>query len=398
MPYADRPVRVAILGSTGSVGTQAVDALSAMGCRIVLLSAGRNTELLARQARAVRPEVCTVETESAASELRVALSDVAIKIYGGPDAVLFAIGEVQADVIIHSIAGLPGLPAAMAAARSGARIGMANKEAIIAAGDRMYEEMQKSGGELIPVDSEHSAIFQCLASSKAASVSGNGDPSVIRRILLTASGGPFFGKGRAELQKVTREEALRHPTWQMGPKITVDSATLMNKGFEVIEACRLFGVSHEKVEVLIHRQSIIHSMVEYIDNTVLAQMGLPDMRSCIRYAVSYPDRTDVSAAGVDFVKLSSLTFDRPDTDAFPLLGVARDVIRRGGVVPTALIAADEEAVAAFIAGRISFTQISDVVLETLARTKDARAESIADIYEAEAEARALAAAVLRKYG
>ena len=247
MRFTDRPIRVAILGSTGSVGVQAVDALSGMGCDIVLLSAGRNTRLLAEQARTVKPAVCTVESEADAAVLRADLADCSCKIYGGKNAVEEAILASEADVIIHSIAGLAGLPSALTVARTGARIGMANKEAIIAAGDKIFDTLKMSGGELIPVDSEHSAIFQCLAASCAASATGDGNPSVIKRILLTASGGPFFGRTRQELARVTPEEALRHPTWRMGPKITVDSATLMNKGFEVIEAWRLFGVPYEKI-------------------------------------------------------------------------------------------------------------------------------------------------------
>ncbi len=396
MRFTDRPVRVAILGSTGSVGVQAVDALSGMGCDIVLLSAGRNTKLLAEQARAVKAAVCTVDSEADATQLRVELADISCVVYSGKNAAEEALLQSGADVIIHSIAGLAGLPTALAAARTGARIGMANKEAIIAAGDKIYEALRASGGELIPVDSEHSAIFQCLAASRAASATGDGDPSVIRRILLTASGGPFFGRTREELARVTPEEALRHPTWKMGQKITVDSATLMNKGFEVIEAWRLFGVAYEQIEVLIHRQSIIHSMVEYIDNTVIAQLGLPDMRSCIRYAVSHPERAQVAGERLDFTQLHSLTFDQPDLAAFPLLGCVGDVIHRGGIVPTALIAADEEAVAAFIRGEIGFGQIADTVMETLAVTEDAPVRDVADIYAAEAAARNRAKEILLK--
>ncbi len=393
----DVPARVAILGSTGSVGTQATDALRCMNAEIVMLSAGRNVELIAQQAREVHPEICTVESEEAAGELRLALAGENVKIYGGADAAERAISECRADVIVHSIAGLAGLPTAIAAAKTGARVGMANKEAIIAAGDMIYRELRRAGGQLIPIDSEHSAIFQCLAASRAASVSGDGDPSVIRRILLTASGGPFYGRSRESLADVTPAEALAHPTWKMGAKITVDSATLMNKGFEVIEACRLFGVPYEKVEVLIHRQSIIHSMVEYIDNTVIAQLGLPDMRTCVRYAVSYPERANVDAQGIDFAKLHTLTFDQPDTDAFPLLACVGDVIARGGTVPTALIAADEEAVAAFIRGEIRFGAIADTVLETLARVPDRSADTVEDIYAAERETREIARRVLTKY-
>ena len=392
-----KPVRAAVLGSTGSVGTQALDALSHMGCRVVMLAGGRNTELLAEQARLFKPEICTVEDRESAEKLRAALAGENVKVYGGTTAAEEAVASCGADVIFHAIAGLSGLPSALAAAKTGARIGMANKEAIIAAGDLIFEALSASGGELIPVDSEHSAIFQCLAENRALSLSGKADPSVIRRILLTASGGPFYGRTRDELSGVTPEEALRHPTWKMGPKITIDSATLMNKGFEVIEAWRLFGVPYEKIEVLIHRQSIIHSMVEYIDNTVIAQLGLPDMRACVRYALTCPHRADVEESGIDFTKVRNLTFDQPDAEAFPLLFSAKEVIARAGIVPTALIAADEEAVAAFIKEEISFNQISDLVLETIHQTPDEPVRDMADVYAAEKEARILASEILKKY-
>ena len=285
----------------------------------------------------------------------------------------------------------------LAAAKTGARIGMANKEAIITAGDWIYDELKKSGGQLIPVDSEHSAIFQCLAASGAARADGCDGSSIVKRILLTASGGPFFGWDRAQLENVTPEAALAHPTWKMGPKITIDCATLMNKGFEVIEAVRLFGVSVDQVEVLVHRQSIIHSMVEYIDNTVIAQLGAPDMRSCIRYAASYPTRTWVGGKGLDFAALHSLTFDAPDTNTFPLLDAARDAIRRGGVAPTALVAADEEAVASFLRSEISLNTMAESVMEAMAMTADSTPSCVEDIYEAEQTARKTTRLILQKY-
>ncbi len=396
-PFAinqQNPLKAAILGSTGSVGTQALDVMEQLGCRIVLLSASGNGKVLAEQARRYRPQICTLDSENAAEQLRLALAGENIRVYGGPDAVCRAVEECGADLIIHSIAGLAGLPAALAAASTGARIGMANKEAIIAAGDRIYDALRRSGGEMIPVDSEHSAIFQCLCAAGAASPRGDGSSALVKRILLTASGGPFFGWDRERLSRVTPADALAHPTWKMGRKITIDSATLMNKGFEVMEAVRLFGVPVEKIEVLVHRQSIIHSMVEYIDNSVIAQLAAPDMRGCIRYAATHPTRALCDEAGLDFAKLHMLTFDKPDTEAFPLLACVRDVIRRGGIVPTALIAADEEAVAAFIDGRITFTGIADVVAQTLAETPDVLPAEIADYYEAEAAARERARRIL----
>lgn len=394
---AEKPLRVAILGSTGSVGKQAIDALSTMGCRIVLLAAGRDAKTVAEQARLYRPEICTMSDDDAAAELRLALAGQDVRVYGGADAVCRGIEECQVDLILHSIAGLAGLPAAITAAKTGARIGMANKEAIIVAGDWIYDALRKSGGQLIPVDSEHSAIFQCLAASGAAQPGDRGGSSIVRRILLTASGGPFFGWDKEKLENVTPADALAHPTWKMGPKITIDCATLMNKGFEVIEAVRLFGVSVDQIDVLVHRQSIIHSMVEYIDNTVIAQLGAPDMRSCIRYAASYPTRTWVDGQGLDFAALHSLTFDAPDTNTFPLLAVAREAIRRDGIDPAVLVAADEEAVDAFLRGEVSLNALADAVIETVERTAHRAAEDIGDIYEAQRIAREDTRRILRKY-
>ena len=393
----ENPLRVAILGSTGSVGAQAIDALSTMGCRIVMLAAGRDAKTVAEQARLHKPDICTMDSEAAANDLRLALAGENIRVYGGKDAVCRGIAECGANLIIHSIAGLAGLPSAMAAAESGARIGMANKEAIIVAGDKIYDALKQSGGQLIPVDSEHSAIFQCLAASGAVQANGCSGSPIVRRILLTASGGPFFGMDRDELEKVTPAQALAHPTWKMGPKITIDCATLMNKGFEVIEAVRLFGVSVDQIDVLVHRQSIIHSMVEYIDNTVIAQLGAPDMRSCIRYAASYPTRTWVDGQGLDFAALHSLTFDAPDTNTFPLLAVAREAIRRDGIDPAVLVAADEEAVDAFLRGEVSLNALADAVIETVERTAHRAAEDIGDIYEAQRIAREDTRRILRKY-
>ncbi len=365
-PAPDEAVRVAVLGSTGSIGTQTLDALSRMNCRFVLLSAGRNAEAAARQARLYAPRIVTMEDEDAAASLRLLLAGEDIVVYGGRDAVLRGLEVCGADFVLHSIAGLAGLPSALAAAKLGVRIGMANKEAVIAAGDTIFRALRASGGELIPVDSEHSAIFQCLHAAGAASVRGETDISAVRRILLTASGGPFFGKCRKELHAVTPAQALAHPTWRMGPKITVDSATLMNKGFEIMEAVRLFGVPEEKVEVLVHRQSVVHSMVEFADRSVIAQLAQPDMRGCIRYALTYPTRIEAESEPLDFARLHALTFDAPDTETFPLLNAARETIRSGGTAPAALIAADEEAVDAFLTGRIALDEIADVVMETMA--------------------------------
>lgn len=385
----------AILGSTGSVGKQAIDALEALGCEIKLLCAGNNIEELCRQIDSVHPCAVAVPSDKNGDTLRERYGNK-IKVYSGDDAVCNAIGETDADIIVHAISGMAGLPAALAAADTGARIAMANKEALISAGHLIYDRLKKSGGELIPVDSEHSAIFQCLCAQGAASPSAPADSSQVRRILLTASGGPFFGKSRAELEAVTPAMALAHPTWKMGAKITIDCATLMNKGFELIEACRLFNVTPDKIEVLIHRQSIIHSMVEYTDGAVIAEMSYPDMRDCVRYALTYPNRAPFGGEPLDFAKIGTLTFHRPDTDAFPLLNAAVDAWYAGGCAPAALIAADEEAVAAFIRGELSFNGISDTVRSVMESYTPATADCEDAVFEAEKAARAAARKVLQK--
>ena len=390
-------ITAAVLGSTGSVGCQAIDALGELGVKINMLSAGTNAARLIEQARLVRPEIIATPSEDCAREVKLALSDMDVTVLGGENAVCDAIKMCGADLIVHSIAGLAGLPAALCAADTGARIAMANKEALISAGHLIYEKLAKSGGELIPVDSEHSAIFQCLSAQRAERTSTQADSSKVRRIILTASGGPFFGWKSEQLDTVTPAMALAHPTWKMGPKITIDCATLMNKGFELIEACRLFGVDEDKVDVLIHRQSIIHSMVEYIDTSVIAQLSYPDMRDCVRYALTYPDRAPAGSPPLDFAKIGTLTFHEPDNEAFPLLSLARQVWRAGGCAPTSLIAADEEAVAAFLREEITFGDIARVVTDAIGKCPMLCADSEEAIFAAEAEARAITKEILRTF-
>ncbi|MBE6541832.1 MAG: 1-deoxy-D-xylulose-5-phosphate reductoisomerase [Ruminococcaceae bacterium] len=351
------PKKAAVLGSTGSVGTQTIDVIRELGLEVSLLTAGENTSMLAEQIREFSPRLVSVTSEAAAKRLREELSaEYLPEIIVDENELFDAIEKTDADIIFHSVGGLAGLGHALAAARSGKRVGMANKEAIISAGDMIFDIMNQSGGEMIPVDSEHCAVYRCLE---------NRDPADLKKIILTASGGPFYNKTRDDLKNVTAADALAHPTWKMGKKITVDSATLMNKGFEIIEAVRLFGVDESKVDVVIHRQSIIHSMIEYNDNTFMAQMGRPDMRDCIRYAATAPRSAEVSYGELDLVSVASLTFDRPDTNAFTLLDSARHAIRLGGTAPASLIAADEEAVDAFLHDRIGFNDISDIVERTL---------------------------------
>lgn len=388
--------KAVILGSTGSVGKQAIDALTALGCEIKLLTAGNNIEELCRQIDSVHPAAAVVPSEVGGAVLKERYPNLTV--YSGNNAICESIRDnADADIIVHAISGMAGLPAALAAADTGARIAMANKEAIISAGHLIYERLARSGGELIPVDSEHSAIFQCLAAQGAAKPSSPADSSRVRRVLLTASGGPFFGKSRNELEAVTPAMALAHPTWKMGAKITIDCATLMNKGFELIEACRLFNVDPKKIEVLVHRQSIIHSMVEYTDGAVIAEMSYPDMRDCVRYALTYPDRAPFGGEPLDFAKISTLTFHRPDTEAFPLLNTAVDAWYSGGTAPTALIAADEEAVAAFMRGQLSFNGISDAVRDVMERYSPTDADSEENVFEAERAARELAQSIIQKF-
>lgn len=367
-----------ILGSTGSVGMQTVDVVRELGLTVEMLTAGRNIDLLAEQIHELSPKRVSVADEKTAVELGRSIGGKT-EILFHHDEVCSAVRETGADIIFHSVGGLTGMETALAAAESGKRVAMANKEAIISAGDMIFDSLRRSGGELIPVDSEHSAIFRCLR--------GQCDNRFVKKIMLTASGGPFFGMTAEELQNVTLDDALAHPTWKMGKKITIDSATMMNKGFEIIEAVRLYGIPEDRIEVLIHRQSIIHSMVEYNDNTVIASMGLPDMRDCIRYAVTAPDTASVDSAGPDFARLAALTFAEPDTAAFPLLNVAREAVRVGGTLPVSLIAADETAVEAFMNREIGFTDISSFVLETLGKVDVSYEITAETICEAERQAR-----------
>ncbi len=379
-----------VLGSTGSVGVQTLDVADELGLKIKMLAAGKNIELLAEQIRKYSPDVVTVADEKTAVQLKNKVGDELnnIKILYKRDEVLSAIRETDADIIFHSVGGLAGLDYAYAAAESGKRIGMANKEAIIAAGDIIFDKLNKSGGELVPVDSEHSAVYRLLE---------NHDKSDIKRIILTASGGPFLGKSINDLKNVKAETALAHPTWKMGRKITIDSATLMNKGFEIIEAVRLFGFTEDRISVIIHPQSIIHSMVEFNDNTITAQMGRPDMRDCIRYAATAPHSVKVNGEELDFAKLASLSFFDPDNATFPLMNAARQAIRIGGTCPASLIAADEEAVDAFLNAKIGFTDISSVVLETLDEISVSFNISTDSIFTAVEEARTISRETIRKY-
>ena len=371
--------KTAVLGSTGSVGRQALDVCRHRNIKVTALSAGSNISLLEEQIREFSPGLCAVADERAAADLAVRVADTGTRIISGKNSAEVIASEADADTVLNSVSGIAGLRPTLAAIRAGKRLALANKESLVTYGEVVMAEAERRGVMILPVDSEHSAVFQCLSGQK------------IKKIILTASGGPFFGKKREELARITPADALAHPTWSMGNRITVDSATLMNKGFEVIEAVMLFGVAPEQVGVVVHRESIIHSMVEYTDNAVIAQMGAPDMRLCVQYALTYPERYDSPVAELDLVKLSRLTFAEPDGEAFPLLPLAYRAVKRGGVVPAVMNGADEAAVAMFLDGRISFTDISDIVSAVTENAPEVECPTLEDIEAADREARRMAA-------
>lgn len=380
-----RAESAAILGCTGSVGRQTESVLLENGIRTELLAGGCNTAVLEEQIKKLSPKIVCVRDEKAAVILSGEFPH--LEILNRADEILEAVEKTDADIIFNSVGGLAGLPYSIAAAKSGKRIGMANKESIIADGENIFSLCEKSGAEIIPVDSEHCAVFRCLEGHSYEDVYG---------ITLTASGGPFFGWTKEMLSSVTPDDALRHPTWKMGAKITIDCATLMNKGFEIIEAAHLFGIPESRIDVVVHRQSIIHSLVEMNDGAMLAQLGRPDMSDCICYALTSP-HTVKNDHRLNLAEVSSLTFDKPDTEAFPLLDTAREAYRAGGTAPVTLIAADEEAVKAFIERRISFTDISSVVIETMNRS-DVSYDGIESISEAECEARRISKDIIKSFG
>ena len=344
--------KVVVLGSTGSVGEQALDVAEKQSFRVSAISANRNVQRAEEQARRFQVDAVAMADEEAAKDLRLRLSDTDVKVYAGEAGICEMIGAEKHEVVLNSIIGKAGLIPTLAAIESGSRLALANKESLVVAGEIVSKRAREKGVEILPVDSEHSAIFQCLKA---------GAQKEVKRILLTASGGPFFGRQPEELREMGLSEVLAHPTWKMGAKITVDSATLMNKGFEVIEAVHLFGVPADRVQVVIHRESIIHSMVEYIDNSVIAQLSVPDMRLCAQYAITYPNRVEAVIPPLDLFTLGKLTFAEPDMKTFSLLATAIDSIGRGGALPAALNAANEVAVSAFLAEKIPFYAITESV-------------------------------------
>ena len=344
---------VSILGSTGSIGRQSLDIISRMPIRVAALTAGQSVELMAQQCRQFRPELAVMATQEAAEALCKEISDLDIRISWGEEGLIEAATMESAKCVITAVVGMLGLKPTLAAIRAGKRIGLANKETLVCAGELVMEEAEKYGVEIVPVDSEHSAIFQCLMGIK--------DKSEVHRLILTCSGGPFFGMTREQLHHVTKSDALKHPNWKMGAKITIDCATLMNKGLEVIEAMRLYQLPIEQVDVLIHRQSIVHSMVELVDGAVMAQLGAPDMRLPIQLALTYPARQACPVDRLDLTKCGPLSFCEPDLEAFPCLALARDCAKAGGTACPVMNGANEAAVALFLEGKIGFYDIYDLV-------------------------------------
>ena len=371
---------VSILGSTGSIGRQSLDVISHLeGIRVAALTAGSGVERMAEQCRRFHPSLAVMATREAAQALARELNDPSVSIAWGEEGLIQAATLEEVDCVITAVVGMVGLKPTLAAIRAKKRIGLANKETLVCAGELVMAQAEQYGAEIIPVDSEHSAIFQCLM--------GCGDRREVKRILLTCSGGPFFGMEEEQLKQVTKADALRHPNWKMGPKITVDCATLMNKGLEVIEAMRLYRLPLEQVEVLIHRQSIVHSLVEFTDGAVMAQLGTPDMRLPIQLALTYPQRTVCPVEPLDLTKCSALTFCHPDMEKFPCLALARECAKRGGTACPAMNGANEEAVALFLADKIGFYDIYRLVRQAVEQVPFIQDPTLEQILEADRLAR-----------
>lgn len=369
--------KIAVLGSTGSIGRQTLDVVSASShlVEIVSLATKGYLDIFEKQIKKFRPKAVSIADEGID---RSKYSKLGPSMLSGPDALIKLASDPRVDTVVMSIVGTAGLPATIAAIKKGKTIAIASKEVLVAAGDIVMPLARKYQAPLLPLDSEHSAIFQCLQGS-----AGN----KIKRLILTASGGPFRKYSKQQLEKVTARQALAHPTWNMGPKITIDCATMMNKGLEVIEAHHLFGVPYEKIEVVVHPQSIIHSMVEFEDGSVLAQMGVPDMRTAIQYALFYPERRPVDYGTIDLAKIGTFTFEKPDTDKFPCLKLAYEAGKKGGTMPAVLSAANDSAVEMFLNGRIKFTDIPKIVAVTMKKHKFIKRPSLKQILEAEKWAR-----------
>ena len=371
--------KLSILGSTGSIGRQTLDVAEQMGLSVAVLTAHSSVERMEEQVRQFKPRLAVLTDASAAKDLAVRIADTDTRVLGGFDALEDAATAEEADTVVTAVVGMVGLKPTLAAIREKKRIALANKETLVCAGQLVMDAAERYGAEIIPVDSEHSAIFQCLQ--------GCADRREIKRLILTCSGGPFYGMTREEAAGMTRADALKHPNWKMGPKITVDCATLMNKGLEVIEAMRLYRLPLRQVDVVIHRQSIVHSFVEYNDGAVLAQLGTPDMRLPIRYAMTYPERGDNPAEPLDLLSCPPLTFAAPDREVFPCLRLAEEAATEGGTACAILNGANEEAVRLFLNDQIGFYDIPRLVAEARAKVPVVHDPSLEDILAADAAAR-----------
>jgi len=377
---------VSVLGSTGSIGRQTLEVIDTLPVKVAALTAGTNVELMAQQCRAYTPELAVMATPEAAADLRKALGEQPIRILSGMEGLIAAAEHEAADTVVTAVVGMVGLRPTLAAIQKKKRIALANKETLVCAGELVMAAAKEYGAEIIPVDSEHSAIFQCLM--------GCEDHGEIKRLILTCSGGPFFGKSAEEMKTVTKADALRHPNWKMGNKITIDCATLMNKGLELIEAMRLYDLPVEQVDAVIHRQSIIHSLVEFRDGAMLAQLGVPDMRVPIRLAMTYPQRTENPAPGLDLLTCGPLTFHKPDEEAFPCFALAKEAAARGGNCCAVLNGANEAAVALYLEDKIGYFDIARLVRGAMERVPFAAQPELQEILDADRQARAAVHAML----
>lgn len=370
---------ISILGSTGSIGTQTIDVARKLNIKVVALSANTNIKLLEDQIREFKPKLVCVYDEQSAYKLKQNIKDLDTDVVTGMDGLCEIAKIEQADLVLNSLVGMIGLLPTLEAINSKKNVALANKETLVTGGELVMKKAKENNVKIIPVDSEHSAIFQCLQ--------GCPDMSYLNRLILTASGGPFFNKNLDELSKITPQEALRHPNWNMGKKVTIDSATMMNKGLEIIEAKWLFDMPVDKIDVVVHRESIVHSLIEYKDNSVIAQLSLPDMRIPIQYAITYPNRCESCVKKLDLSQIVNLSFYKPDLNTFKCLKACIDAIKRGNLAPTAANGANEEAVKLFLDSKISFTDIADMVISAVNNQEDKKILSVNDILMADKKAR-----------
>lgn len=386
MDRNDTKRHIAILGSTGSIGTQALDVIGQHRdlFEVELLTANNNSRLLIEQARRFDPASVVICNPDLYDEVFAALDPLDIKVFTGIDSVCELLKDPVIDIVLTSMVGFSGLKPTVAALEAGKAIALANKETLVAAGSLIMPLARRTGAPILPVDSEHSAIFQCL----------QGEHAQLEKILLTGSGGPFLHSTREQIAAATREQALNHPRWKMGAKVTIDSASLMNKGLELIEARWIFGIEPDRIEVVIHPQSVIHSMVQFSDGCVMAQLSQPDMRLPIQYALSYPQRIDLNTQRIDFAQLGQLTFEKPDLERFPCLGLAYDALRKGGNATCTMNGANEMAVAAFLDGRIRFPDIPEIIAATLDRCAFVREPDLEQIYSTNFEAKRIASEII----